>query len=628
MKHIIISLLLLYSLGSFGQKKTVAITNEKMLGISQEKFDLIIENPKKYNVFSADMKHILEINPDLKGWVSYYALMAQLQYRDKKPDSTLYFANKAIEQFENSDKKRDVDEKQLMRAYYFKGKVLGDEKEYFKATQEYLTSIALGKKYEYKWLGFYRASLASNHLSVGDLDKALSTYYELVKDENYVSLEGANVYDQIGQVHFYRNHKDSAQHYYNKALQQSNIDKSKRATVYHNLGYLHYKLGETNASLSYFRKADSIVVADTLDVPFGNSIKGFLLLSDARPNEAITLLSTVLKDSVNYEAMNRNAKDLLVFTYDNLIASNEKLGNITGVVNVSKEKSLFLERYNSIIFDEKITDLTARYEVKEKDASIKSLEERNESQNTILKQRSIITWGIVGLFLLVGILTYLFYRKRRTDQKLKLASVEQRLLRSQLNPHFLFNALNSVVGLASQNSEKTVPYTIKLSSLLRSILQNSREEFVTVSEEIKSIKDYLELESNFSERFTYSINIAPEIDTEEVLIPPMFIQPFVENAIQHGFLGKDNEKIELSVALDESKKSMHCTISDNGLGYSKVLRMKEENKGYKSLSGKILQERLALYAKAFKTKAYYRITDLENEGGTCVDVYLPYLLDS
>ena len=143
--------------------------------------------------------------------------------------------------------------------------------------------------------------------------------------------------------------------------------------------------------------------------------------------------------------------------------------------------------------------------------------------------------------------TYLFFRKRQTDQKFKLASVEQRLLRSQLNPHFLFNALNSIVSLSTSNSEKTVPYTLKLSSLLRSILKNSREDFVTLAEELRSIEDYLELESNFSERFSYSVRVDDAIDSEILLIPPMFIQPFIENAIKHGFSGAEADRIELSV---------------------------------------------------------------------------------
>ncbi|MEM7187680.1 MAG: histidine kinase, partial [Bacteroidota bacterium] len=264
----------------------------------------------------------------------------------------------------------------------------------------------------------------------------------------------------------------------------------------------------------------------------------------------------------------------------------------------------------------------------EKEDSIRNLQETTAEQDLIITQRTIITWAVGGLFLLLGGLAYLFYRKRQADNKYRVANVEQRLLRSQLNPHFLFNALNSVVSLASVRSDKTVPYTLKLSSLLRAILQNSRAEFVTLAEELSAVEDYLELESNFSEQFSYDVQLDERIDVEELLVPPMFIQPFLENAIKHGIVGKEDGYIELRITLSEGEKSLQCIILDNGTGYSKSLEQQKSDPQHQSVSGDILNERLQLYAKTLKSKAFFSINDLPNDEGTRVDIHIPYVKDN
>ena len=122
-------------------------------------------------------------------------------------------------------------------------------------------------------------------------------------------------------------------------------------------------------------------------------------------------------------------------------------------------------------------------------------------------------------------------------------NLQQRLLLSQMTPHFLFNSLNVISHLVDKNDEKTIPYVHKLANLYRQILNNSRDEFVEFEEEVKLIENYLAVQSNFSANFEYECNYDELGNTEGVLIPPMLIQPFIENSIVHGFTNFEEKKI-------------------------------------------------------------------------------------
>ena len=135
------------------------------------------------------------------------------------------------------------------------------------------------------------------------------------------------------------------------------------------------------------------------------------------------------------------------------------------------------------------------------------------------------------------------------------------------------------------------------------------------------------MQSDFSKKFKYTIDVEGTIDPEEVLIPPMFIQPFLENAIQHGFKGAPDEEIKIGIATMKEGGSLLVEIENNGEAYSKTL-MKPRDDEHNSLSGKILKERLAIYAKSYKTKSHYTIKDLiEGVSGTKVNLYLPLVKD-
>ena len=230
---------------------------------------------------------------------------------------------------------------------------------------------------------------------------------------------------------------------------------------------------------------------------------------------------------------------------------------------------------------------------------------------------------IVGSILIITLVILFFVlrsRKRNKDlrEKLlmekKLLQLEQKALRLQMNPHFIFHALNSIQGLIVQKDEKTARnYLSKFSKLMRSILENSREQSITLETEIATLKNYLELEKfTRGDTFDFEVNCDSDIDQNDILIPPMLLQPFVENAIIHGFNGLDRRgKITVSFQLNDGK--LICSVKDNGVGREKATNVKmQQESEHKSTALKVTQERLDKLNSGEKSLF---IIDIKDENG-------------
>ena len=206
----------------------------------------------------------------------------------------------------------------------------------------------------------------------------------------------------------------------------------------------------------------------------------------------------------------------------------------------------------------------------------------------------------------------------------KQKAVETRLqsLRLQMNPHFLFNALNSVQQMILANEEMVATrYLSKFSKLLRTILVHSDKEFVTLKEELEILNLYIELESmRFKESFKYRIECDDNIDTDEIKLPTLLIQPFVENAIWHGLMHKEGERL-LSVTFSEKDDSIECVVEDNGIGREKANETKlTTGQGNKHTSKGIAVsiERLHAMGNGNGKRGAMRIIDLKDEKGSAM----------
>jgi LytS/YehU family sensor histidine kinase len=230
---------------------------------------------------------------------------------------------------------------------------------------------------------------------------------------------------------------------------------------------------------------------------------------------------------------------------------------------------------DSITSDEQHKQLTRleiqyNFDKKQKLAEYERLQERMMSENKIRQQKTILT-SLAVLLVLVAFFSLLYLRHTRLKAKFSQIDLEQRLLRAQMNPHFIFNSLCAIQDLIiSDKPQKANAFLTKIARLMRNILENSREEFVALDKEIETLRLYMDVQQlRFEKGFEYEIRLDGTIDPENISVPPMLAQPCVENSIEHGLLsGKDNGRIEVSYSLKEGLIMLEVT--DNGIGREKA----------------------------------------------------------
>jgi tetratricopeptide (TPR) repeat protein len=260
------------------------------------------------------------------------------------------------------------------------------------------------------------------------------------------------------------------------------------------------------------------------------------------------------------------------------------------------------QTYNKKINEQKIRELSQM-------ASIQALE---------LRQKNFWLIGMaVGAGLMASIV-FLYFRQRSLTQQQKALAIENKFLRFQLDPHFLSNALVSIQRfMMDNNAAQASSYLTKFSKLMRQLLEYSREEFITIEEEIDLLRNYLDIQKlRLKNKFEYEINVDSKLAISDSRIPPMFAQPFVENAIEHGIGDREHGKIVISFS--EQDNQLLLEIQDDGAGIA------ETSPGdHKSLSTTIIRERIALLNKTNKKPIQLRIGNVSIGSGTHVALTLP-----
>ncbi len=636
--NVLCFLMFLCLTNTFYSQEIKPIIYNPAIEYTQEMVDTILvytrKNARKIQDYSG-VKKILSSNKELSGWPYYYFFKAKELNLSKMYDSSVIYADKGIEYYKNSRNKRDFDEQILLETNIYKARSLKFLNRFEEAIVCNQKALNYSKKYPYKWKSYIGIGIADNHVAIGNDSVALEYYIEASKDSLYMSMARPVVttYTRIGEIYSKLNDVENARFFLKKAIKFSNESDYTQNLwfLYHNVGDIYKEEKNKDSTLLYYKKAiehyDENVASLTPTLYLLKYLKGYIELYEGDVNKSIDYFSEIV---AHYDEIpkSKEEKDLLMNVYSTQGDAYEKKGDLTSLKEITVESNLFLEEFYENQLKTNLDNLEIKYKSKEKDISIASLEETTQSQEIIIKQRNTINWILGGLLLSFIGLGYLFYRQRRLQNQYKTSNLEQRLLRSQLNPHFLFNALNSVSGLVQKKSDQTIPYISKLGELLRSILENSREEFISLEEELETITTYLELQSNFSKKFAFNIEVDDSLDQEELLIPPMFLQPFIENAIDHGFNGNEDEKIAITVTQKQKGQVLYFSVEDNGIGYSNAMKNKKDMLGHQSLSGTILKERLDLYARVFKKKARYVIGDVDAGRGTRVELWLPYLIEA
>ncbi|MEO1653007.1 MAG: histidine kinase, partial [Bacteroidota bacterium] len=276
----------------------------------------------------------------------------------------------------------------------------------------------------------------------------------------------------------------------------------------------------------------------------------------------------------------------------------------------------------------KLEELQAKYETEKKEEAIANLSQQNQIQSLQLDQRNLWIALLAIALVLISSLIIILYRQRLLKEKNQALRIKQKLLRTQINPHFFFNVLSNIQSmfLEQTDAQKTTYYLSKFAKLMRSVLENSREEVISLEEEMHMLESYLEIQKlRFGERLCYSIEYDQSLDPRETALPPMLAQPFIENSLEHGILNKEGVgKVEIRFWKEQNQ--LFFSVIDNGIGRSQATQVGQK-KGIVSLATTITRERLEVLNRTWKKALGFKIQDLwdeqENPTGTQVIFNIP-----
>ena len=276
-----------------------------------------------------------------------------------------------------------------------------------------------------------------------------------------------------------------------------------------------------------------------------------------------------------------------------------------------------------------IKDLQFKYETAKQNEEISRLREESKIKSIAYRNKILLmATGLLAIVLIASIL-YFFYRNKLNYVQRRKLEIEQKLLRSQMNPHFIFNAISSIQNFLFDKSDlKTaLSYLSNFAELMRQTLEHSREQNITLERELESLENYLSLQKlRYHNSFTYQIQIDPAIDPSELLVPPLIAQPFVENSIEHGQIYRvDGGKVTISFQLLD--EVLRLSITDNGIGIENSEKIRVSLNKRKSLSSIITRERLKALSESSKQK-FELIIEQITQGGTAVTIDLPKLVTS
>ena len=350
--------------------------------------------------------------------------------------------------------------------------------------------------------------------------------------------------------------------------------------------------------------------------------------------EAIPFLKKSIEDAEESEDLiiKKDATKKLSEVYDNVgdydkaFVTYRAYVNLVDTLYVRKQQEIEqAKRFAQIIADNRnrITSLEKDKELNESKVNLAVKDQelsdaRNKSQQYIIY---LLSFGILAMIVFV----YLLFRSNK-QQKLANNLLALKSMRSQMNPHFIFNALNSVNSFIAVNDERNANrYLSEFSVLMRSVLENSDEDFIPFSKEVELIELYAKLEHNrFKEKFDYEIHVDKAIDLDEYSIPPMLLQPYIENAIWHGLRYKE-EKGKLEILIEpRGEDKLAVIVQDNGVGRKRSQELKTKNQlKQKSKGMSTIKKRISILNDMYQDRISVSVSDLFEDGtGTKVELLL------
>lgn len=565
-------------------------------------------------------------------------------------------------------------------AYNTLGAINYELSRYEIATQNYEKAVGIfdkigdqqGRYNSLKYLGMSQDGM-------GDSEKALKTYSLFqteAEKENRIEdmIEASN---RISRIQFNNQNFEQALEGFHKTLvlQESSRDSSGIVQSYLHLGRVNQQIGNSDKAIEYFENADSLATnlgdsltaSNSLDYlsglyrnqqdldnelqvqqralssnrSFGYSSRegkvskriGDIYVEQNQIAEAIPYF----KNSINLAAelgelrSQQEAYEALAGAYEKAGNIDEAIVNYRGAMELSDQiQAKELEAIaDSFSLEKQLAQKDLKIAMLRKDQELNEEKFRSmqELQNEKIARQNTIMYALVAGLILVLISGFFILRsyraRRKANQLLMLKS-----LRSQMNPHFIFNSLNSINSFIAKQDERSAnKYLSSFSRLMRTVLENSQQDFVPLSTEIEVLERYLSLEHfRFMDKFEYEFLVDESVNKDQIDIPPMLIQPYVENAVWHGLRYKE-EKGFLKLKLSQESAHLLIEIEDNGIGRERSQELKTKHqKAQKSTGLKNTEERLKIINELYKKEVKVSIGNLDpsaEDVGTRVEIKLP-----
>ncbi len=372
--------------------------------------------------------------------------------------------------------------------------------------------------------------------------------------------EKAMLYAELGGIAKYKNQTQVAIQYYDTLLILSTeiayLNGQKNA--YDNLALIYKDLGEYEKALELITQSEVFLTDNPFHHISHNNTKVELLLETNNPQVALILLHK----NIQNEALSNYASERLR-TYHLLYETNVQLKYFEDAFRWNDSIRELENMLRDADVRKEMATLETRYQTEKKEQQINLL----TAENKITNQRIRLGWLFIGflLVLVVLVLALLFFRRKQAA--FKQSELQQKLLRSQMNPHFIFNVMGSIQSYLYKNeAAKAADYLSRFAALSRSVLEFSSKENISLKEEIVMLQNYIELErARMKHPFELEYIIDEDMETDFIEIPPMLLQPFVENAIKHGLQDLDYPG-KLILRFDEKKDYIAVEIVDNGKG--------------------------------------------------------------
>ncbi|RLD55731.1 MAG: hypothetical protein DRJ05_12500, partial [Bacteroidetes bacterium] len=467
------------------------------------------------------------------------------------------------------------------------------------------------------------SNTAQVYIKKGDYENAFTLNIEALKFREMAKAPPQSIGKltiNIAGLYVYIKDYKNAKGYYLQALDifEPEKDLEMMEMIYGNLGVVFKNLGDTSEAINYYKK--SLRLNDELNNDkqkaknLGNLATLYMDKSDYEIAERYFLealeLGKNLEDKYSlaqmyknlgliYQKTNRYEKAISNMNkclglakpekMNTLIQSAElslselyyKLGNYKKAYQHHLQFHRVYDTINNISNKNRVAELQTQFETEKKKKEILVLNaDKAEKELLLEKQKAeimtqrLISFGVLAFLMIIAVLAGLLFNRfklkqkaQRTELEKENLEVESRLLRSQMNPHFIFNSLNSIQNFILKNDNKQAAnYLLMFSKLMRNVLNLSREPVVVLSDDLQTLELNLQIEKlRMKEKFDYFIDVDPEIDTEAIYIPPMILQPYVENAIKHG-IGNKSSAGKIKIEINISGKHLLCLIDDNGVG--------------------------------------------------------------